>query len=789
MFDCKDLDSFMRDYGELLAQKARQLLQPLHVPGRDPVILAPLLRAPHGAQSHVVTAAVKALSRQKAVQLICEMGTGKTYMAAGLVHTVFETRKPGTPYRSLAVCPGHLVDKWKREILATVPGARVTVIDGYRQVLAMAGLWARGRAAYQNVRLANDHNAREPDPGRHVRLRAGHLYPVAAEMRVRDCAGGESVDRVFDHWAYTRRSAAHLAGSVPQGADWFVIGKDKAKLSSGWRHAYLRRSVRKPGGGTRWLEGKVDEGLCRCPRCGEPQLARDKTPVDPAKHFGKNASRKKCVSCKEELWADTGDPWRYAPARIIQKHMKGFFDYAVLDEAHDFKGDDSAQADAIAGIASACKKVVALTGTLMGGYAWHVRGMLFRMGVAHTLLDDGLGWIDKTAFNKKYGRIEVKVTSHQKDGQEKPSRGRKHTRGGEDNSKRQEYVRPGVMPTLFRHLIGNCIFLSLKEVSDALPRFTEQVIPVAMGPEQRAAYDLIDRALTEAIRQMVQRGNRQLLGPMLACLLGYPDHPYGWGMVGYWDDDPDSQSARKIFRPIVNAPDLPVSACYPKERALVELCLQERSEGRQTWAYCTFTQKKDCLERLEAHLQAAGLKVRVLRSEDCEPKHRERWIQRNGNSADVVLSHPDLVKTGLDFFDRQSGHNFVSIVFYQTGYNLYTLRQAARRAWRLGQRRECRVYYLYYQSSMQERAMTLMGRKLSAAMALEGQFSSEGLAAMSGDEGNIEMELAKSLAENLREDDAAVRAWQKLSAPADDAAGPGPADDELDDILAELEGA
>jgi hypothetical protein len=50
---------------------------------------------------------------------------------------------------------------------------------------------------------------------------------------------------------------------------------------------------------------------------------------------------------------------------------------------------------------------------------------------------------------------------------------------------------------------------------------------------------------------------------------------------------------------------------------------------------------------------------------------------------------------------------------------------------------------------MQARAMALMAQKLEASLALEGQFSVEGLAAMSADGGSLTMELAKSLVENL----------------------------------------
>ncbi len=129
-----------------------------------------------------------------------------------------------------------------------------------------------------------------------------------------------------------------------------------------------------------------------------------------------------------------------------------------------------------------------------------------------------------------------------------------------------------------------------------------------------------------------------------------------------------------------------------------------------------------------------------------------------------MISHPRLVETGLDLFSKKpGGHNFSTLVFYETGYNLFTLRQASRRAWRIGQRQACRVYYFYYTSTMQERAMSLMGRKLAAAEAIEGKFSSDGLAAMAGEDGgSVEMALAKSLAEQLDDADAS-REWEKVA--------------------------
>ena len=151
----------------------------------------------------------------------------------------------------------------------------------------------------------------------------------------------------------------------------------------------------------------------------------------------------------------------------------------------------------------------------------------------------------------------------------------------------------------------------------------------------------------------------------------------------------------------------------------------------------------------------------MLDADKVPTRNRSAWIAKNAPGVDVIISHPQPVRTGLTLFDAMGAHNFPSLIFYETGYDLFTLRQASRRSWRIGQKHPCRVYYLYYQETMQARAMALMAQKLEASLALEGQFSAEGLAAMSADSGSLTMELAKSLVENLDFGDA-ERVWERF---------------------------
>jgi len=96
--------------------------------------------------------------------------------------------------------------------------------------------------------------------------------------------------------------------------------------------------------------------------------------------------------------------------------------------------------------------------------------------------------------------------------------------------------------------------------------------------------------------------------------------------------------------------------------------------------------------------------------------------------------------------------------------------QAARPAWRLGQRKDRRVYYLHYRDTMQQRAMALMARKMAAMMALDGRLSVEGPAGMADDE-SAAMARAGSISNAV--DTADInRNWAKVASNRKSASSP-----------------
>ena len=176
--------------------------------------------------------------------------------------------------------------------------------------------------------------------------------------------------------------------------------------------------------------------------------------------------------------------------------------------------------------------------------------------------------------------------------------------------------------------------------------------------------------------------------------------------------------------------------------------------------YCTYTNTKDVTGRLREILVRRGVSAEILRS-SVKPEQREEWLrQKVTEDVQVVIGNPMLVQTGLDLLD------FPTIIFYQTGYSVFTLRQASRRSWRIGQDKPVRIHYLHYAGTMQERAIELVGRKLSASLAIEGKLTDDGLASMCAGE-DMTLMLAKALVEGTHIQ-GAESVWRRLNQPQAD---------------------
>jgi len=293
--------------------------------------------------------------------------------------------------------------------------------------------------------------------------------------------------------------------------------------------------------------------------------------------------------------------------------------------------------------------------------------------------------------------------------------------------------------------------VSLEDISDALPPYREEIVSVEMDQPLQKAYEDMEEDIKKALHE--HRGNQSIASVALNALLAYPDRPYGFGDLIGREFNPETQRREPFL--IAATQDLDENFVYAKERRLVDEIKSSLERGRKVQVYAVYTQKRDVTRRLERILVKEGIRVAVLTTE-VAPELREGWYERQLRAGvQVVIAHPRLVQTGLDLVE------FVDIYFYETGYSIYTLRQASRRSWRIGQRNSVNVKFFYYAGTMQETCLRLMGKKLLVSLAMEGKFASDGLQAI--DEGDdILMAMARELVTEKGIGESADAVWKRL---------------------------
>jgi superfamily II DNA or RNA helicase len=692
---------YMRAHANLLGTRILEQFPALHQV-HDPVSprIEGLLRKPFPAQAVAIMGLAKRWQQARTGMVVAECGTGKTLISLGAIHVHSE----GSPFTALAMVPPHLVDKWAREAFLTLPGMRVFLIDDLR-----------------NGGDENKHHGVNEVRFRQGRILREGLSTTLSELRLhRDSPN-------------SRKRWLSLCGRP----SLFIVGRERAKLGYFWRHAY-----RVPRSGP-YLGCVVNSDT------GKPLFVDDSRLI--AADFEKvkiaetieSRGDKSCRPIHSPLWqADADKIRRMAPIEFIGRYMPGWFDYAVCDEIHQLAGD-TAQGNALGTLASCTDRIVGLTGTLLGGYADDLFNTLFRLE-AGRMKEHGYEWgtTGRSAFTQDYGVLET-ITKIE------PAENRC------SKAKTTSMVRrkPGASPLLFgEFLMQLCAFVFLEDISGELPPYEESYVSVPMDALVMSAYRELEDAIRKALK--AHRGNRSVLSTMLNTLLLYPDHPYGLGTLYGMEFDPELK--RNVRFVIAETSDLAEEQLYSKERKLIEGIRKELAEGRRCQVFAVYTQKHDVTARLHRILTNEGIRTAVLRA-SVDTSKREAWYARQiKEGVQVVISHPKLVETGLDLLD------FPTIIFYESGYSLHTLRQASRRSWRIGQRRPVRVKFLCYEGTMQTACLRLMGKKLLVALTMEGKFAGEGLQSIDEDDDMLSA-MARELVERNGIGESADAVWKALN--------------------------
>jgi len=746
------LNDFITDFGDGLLEAVNTqnpaVYDGTHNISRDQVLQS-LKRKPFPAQSEVVQAATRLLIDHDQQDLImnCEMGTGKTMMAIASSVVLHEEGYK----RNLVLSPPHLCHKWKREILETVDNAKVWILNGPDTLAKL--LFLRKSLGVE------EHDGPEYMILGRVRMRMGFHWRPAYQIRkshkrmYSEIGNEESISYIHtsEYVCCPECGTAVMIeddDGIPQPVSPLSFPDNKRFQCKECNHALWTLMHPKKRNKTR--REMVNQAMCQIPTIGE------KTADKLISTFGedllsnmldnnvyefinlmnedgelvftdKQANRMERAMANLEFSFSQGS---YQASEFIKRYLPHqYFSNFWVDESQDYKGNSSSQGQAMGVLASKCRKTILLTGTLMGGYSDDLFHLLWRIN-PKSMIEDGYQYNNRGSlgtasmkFMQDHG-VLVDIYSESEGDSHKTSKGKRITH----RIKKQAGFGP---KGISRYVLPNTVFLKLSDIGDnVLPPYQEHFINLSMSAEQSDKYRIMKTILETELKDALRKGDKSLMGTVLQALLRWPDTCFREETIKH------PRTRKAIFH---SPPVIDEFEVMNKEIELIRICKENKARGRRVLAYTVYTGKHDTTTRLKNILQNEGFKVAVLRASVSTTKREDWIIDQTDRGVEVLICNPELVKTGLDLLE------FPTICFMQTGYNVYTLQQASRRSWRIGQKQDVDVYYLGYEFTTQINCLELMAKKIAVSQSVSGEMPSSGLEILNQDGDSLEVALAKQL--------------------------------------------
>lgn len=372
----------------------------------------------------------------------------------------------------------------------------------------------------------------------------------------------------------------------------------------------------------------------------------------------------------------------------------------------------------------ATQYTLTLTGTFFGGKSTSIFWLLHRLNSG---VRKDFAFNDEKRWARLYGVLEM--TRQQK---------RENVDDSEDGFtgnrryQNQAKEKPGISPAIVNRLLDTTVFLSLKDLGLSLPRYSEEVVTLAMEDEQGAQY----RHMAQGLRDLAIK-NRRYLSSWLQWTLARPNSAFRDEIVQLDEVTGEDGNVRDLDW--MELPAVVGEDRLPKEQWLVDFCRSERQQGRKVLIYVRQTGSRDIQDRILKILRDGGVRAEIL-SGSINPRKREEWIARRVFGLDALITNPRLVSTGLDLIA------FSSVVFLEVEYSLYLVWQSLRRVWRLGQTKPVKAVFTVYNGTIEAQALALIGAKMKAAQLLYGD--NVGGAIVPEEDGDILMKLAREALES-----------------------------------------
>ena len=605
------------------------------------------------------------------------------------------------------------------------------------------------------------YNERNKKPTRILLSAPGITIPKWADKEIGETlpdANVAIINSTNDAANYLKRARS---GALPDGLSFVLIGIDRAKLGPDPWCAALWKPIRETEGGKAVLK----DYAWHCPDCGkwlpDPRLKKEKEevpagwtlfaaePFEPDM-FNLNgvarrrirwnlpAKLKKCPRCNSPLWRpalksceETPNRPRWYAADIL-KRLRRHFDLYIADEVHQTKAQDSGRGYAFAQMVKASKKTLALTGTLLNGMSTSIKEILWRTDPASLIkqgFDHKTGMVE---WASRYGVLERVIRVREEDDGIVTRRKRVAS---------QPKERPGIAPELVAtYLLHRAVFIELQDLSLPIVDLKEIPVFIELDEEHKEEYEAFHDRLFNACKAAYAKGIKGAFSRFIPATINAVDRADLSQIVPVDEDE-------------IRFNGFDSSYYTAKERELVRIVKENLAEDRGCIIYTFYTDRYRINQRLKKVLNDQGIEAEIL--QNTSPDKRFEWLQKaEDRNVKVIITNLRLVEVGLDLI------TWPTLIFYQMSYDINSVRQASRRSWRIGQTRECRVYYMIADGTQQVSQFQACMLKRAHAMMAEGRLDRSELAKYGRDTTSA---LAADLAECLADEDLGIK-WAELAA-------------------------
>ncbi len=675
------------------------------------------------AQKHVVGATVRGFQSRDSILLVGQMGVGKTLIggstAIAIAASVVEQLRGqiADDQVVLIVAPPHLVEKWKRELHSISRNIYVERLDRHEDVKAFMD-------------------------------KAARLGPGIAKIGL------------------IKRDMTKLGAGREVGVVW------RDEWVALWRHGQPTPEGYEP------QQRLVKQRVPKCPTCGCTVMQEKKGVESPASESWLKSGKRLCSVCQTPLWQEARDrgsqpkPGQKYPTKNpryrIDEYLKRVYPdriyLLIWDEVHECAHGDTGNGQAFNRIAGLAQKVLAMTGTPFNGRSSSIFNLEYAIN-PRTRQRYNWGGAPRLSRKTRGERGFQTVVSD-----DSKQRGRAESRWVADMGVREQVIEerpsydketgaftgtstyekpyeeaPGISPLLVAEVLDHAIFFSLGDLGKALPQYEEIALPVEMDTDCYEQYDRTRQQLKDYLIARRWEGDTTFRGAYLQWAMGWVNAAHRPHEVIHNLKHPIT--GEKLPHVVTSIPSYGEDRIFAKEQALIDLVRAELEQNRPCVIYIRQTSTRDIQPRIESLIrQHVPLARTFILKNTVEAERREAVIEAEvAKGTNVVISNPELVKTGLDLVFAPT------LIFYEITFNLGTMMQAAGRSYRLNQTHtHCKTFYLFAEGTMEQTAVQLMSRKQRAAKLLTGDIGLTGLDALTEGESGFE----EALLEAIGRDDA-----------------------------------